>query len=523
MGFESAERPPRTEEPPLRVAEVLAALSLTTDLAAGMTFEKGLRACAVATRFAQDLPGSDPIMRRTVFETALLRSVGCTSYAPELAALFGDDVAVQAALKTLDPGDDAVLAGQLAGFGAWAGADAPRLARTLVEAFPTVGVEAMRNGCETSRALGSGLGLRPDSLDALDHVYERWDGLGIPDGTAGQHISLAARIVHLAEQAVLAHAVDGISAATTEVRRRSGGQLDPELAAEFLRDPTGALAPLDDRDAFATVLDTEPTPHHTLPYGWLPQLCAVLARVVDLKSPWLLGHSEHVAALAEQAARLSGLDAAAARRLRCAGLLHDLGRVGVSSSVWDKPGPLGVAERERVRMHTYWTQRILARVPALAALAPIASAHHERVDGGGYHRGDSSATLSLDARILAAADTFAALTEPRPHRPAYPVHAAAEILMREAENGALDEQAAAAVVEAAGRPRPPTVLPAGLTGREVQVLRLAARGLRNREIGERLEISDRTVGHHLAHIYHKTGRRTRAGVAVYAMEHGLLP
>lgn len=126
MGFESAERPPRIEEPPLRVAEVLAALSLTTDLAAGMTFEKGLRACAVATRFAQDLTGSDPILRRTVFETALLRSVGCISYAPELAALFGDDVAVQAALKTLDPGDEAVLAGQLAGFGAWAGADAPR-------------------------------------------------------------------------------------------------------------------------------------------------------------------------------------------------------------------------------------------------------------------------------------------------------------------------------------------------------------------------------------------------------------
>lgn len=199
MGIDSPGAAPRAEEPPLRVAEVLAALSLTTDPAAGMTFEKGLRMCAVATSFAGALPDSDPVLCRTVFETALLRSVGCTSYAPELAALFGDDVAVQTALKTLDPGDETVLARQLAGFGEWAGADAPRLAQTLVDAFPTVGVEAMRSGCETSRALGSGLGLRPESLEALDHVYERWDGRGIPDGIVGQRISLAARIVHLAE------------------------------------------------------------------------------------------------------------------------------------------------------------------------------------------------------------------------------------------------------------------------------------------------------------------------------------
>ncbi|WP_162794765.1 HD domain-containing phosphohydrolase [Nonomuraea lactucae] len=488
-----------------------------------MPFEKGLRTSAVATKLAGALLGGDPLSCRVVFETAMLRSVGCTSYAPELAAIFRDDVAFQAALKTLDTGDEKVFATQLRTFGDWAGDESPGLARTLVEVFPTVGVEAMRNGCETSRALGAGLGLRPESIEALDDVYERWDGCGIPDGRRGAQLSLAARIVHVAEQAVLAHAVGGVPAAVAEVRRRSGGHLDPELAKAFLAAPDVALASLEHPDAIAMVLDVEPAPHVTVPFGSVPRLCAVLARVVDLKSQWLLGHSEHVATLAADAGRLAGMDPDAVTELHCAGLLHDLGRVGVSSSVWDRPGPLGLAEMERVRMHTYWTQRVLERVPVLASLAPIASAHHERVDGGGYHRGDPSANLALPARILAAADVFAALTEPRAHRAAFTVEAAADLLAREAGSGALDGQACAVVIEAAGRPRPRSVLPAGLTEREVEVLCLAARGLRNREIGERLSISGRTVGHHLSHIYDKTGRRTRAGVAVFAMEHGLLP
>ncbi|MEV0298319.1 HD domain-containing phosphohydrolase [Nocardia sp. NPDC050710] len=507
----------------VRIAEMLAALSLTTDLAAGVPFEKGLRTCVVATAFAESLLGADPVTLRVVFETALLRSIGCTSFAPELAAIFGDDVAFQAALKTLDPGDEAMFAEQLRDFGHWAGADAPRLARTLVEVLPTVGVEAMRNGCEAGRALGGGLGLRSDSIRALDDVYERWDGRGIPDGRAGEDLSLATRVIHLAEQAVLAHAVGGVTGAVSEIRRRGGRHLDPHLVEVFCADPGAALAPLEHPDAIAAVLAAEPVPHITVAFAALPRLCAVLARLVDLKSQWLLGHSEHVAALAADAGRLAGLDAAAVVELRCAALLHDLGRVGVPSSIWDRPGPLGIAEMERVRMHTYWTQRVLDRVPALAHLAPIASAHHERADGSGYHRGDSSTQLPLAARILAAADTFAALTEPRAHRAAFDPQAAAELLMKEADDGTLDRQSCALVIEAAGQPRPRQGLPAGLTEREVEVLCLAARGLRNREIAERLRISDRTVGHHLAHIYNKTGRRTRAGVAVFAMEHGLLP
>ncbi|MET8117784.1 HD domain-containing phosphohydrolase [Micromonospora sp. NPDC005291] len=506
----------------IRVAEVLATVSLTTDVAAGMSFEKGLQTCAVATRLAR-LAGGDDRHVRVVFETALLRSIGCTSYAPELAALFGDDVALQAVLKHLDVADDALLDGLTRDFGNWAGPDPARLARTFLEMFPTVGVQAMRHGCETSRDLGPRLGVLPESVAALEDVYERWDGRGIPEGRSGADLSPAARTVHVAEQAVLAYAVGGVGGAVAEVRRRSGGHLDPALADVFLATPEAALAPSDTTDAVVPVLEAEPLPHATVPFGSVPQLSAVLARIVDMKSPWLLGHSEHVADLAEGAGRVAGLDEKALTELRSAALLHDLGRVVVPAGIWDRPTTLTAAETERVRTHTYWTHRILQRVPALATLAPIASAHHERADGGGYHRGDPVRELPLTARIVAAADMLAALTEPRAHRPAYSLPDAAKILVRDADEGGTDKEACALVLAAAGMSAPRRPLPDGLTDREVQVLRLAARGLTSRQAGAELSISPRTVDHHLTHIYDKTGRRTRAGIALYAMEHSLLP
>ena len=505
----------------IRVAEVLAAVSLTTDIAAGMSFEKGLRTCAVATGLARRA-GAGSAEVRAVFEAALLRSIGCTSYAPELARLFGDDVAFQAWLKRADVGDESVFAAQLAEFGQWAGPGGGRLAHTFAEVLSTVGAEATRNGCETGRGLAPLLGLSPMSVTALDDVYERWDGRGIPDGRAGDGLSWAGRVVQVAEQAVLAHAAGGVPAAVAEVRRRSGGHLDPAVAALFLAGPRVAMAPLDLPDAIAAVLDAEPDPHVTVPADAVPRLATALARLVDLKSPWLLGHSEHVAGLAENAGRAAGLPDGAVTDLRCAALLHDLGRAGVSAGVWDRPGALTAAETERVRMHPYWTQRILQRVPALAPLAATASSHHERVDGGGYHRGDPDRARPLAARILAAADMFAALTEDRAHRPAYPASEAVRLLIRDADGGGVDPEACRLVIEAAGVSAPRRSLPDGLTPREAEVLRLAARGLQNRQIGVELSISHRTAGHHLAHIYRKTGRRTRAGLALYDMEQGFL-
>lgn len=503
--------------PPVPVVEVLAALSLTTDLASGVPFEKGLATCAVATSFASAL-GVSVDERRDVFHTALLRAVGCTSYASENAALFDDDTAFQAALKALDPGDPDVFAAQLARFGAWSGPDAqPVLARRFLDVVPTEAPRATAASCEVSRALGPRLGLPEGAVAALDDVFERWDGRGMPGVRGGESLSPVIRIVHLAEQAARAHASGGQAAACAEVARRAGGHLDPDLAARFVADADEVLAVLDTPDLLATVVALEPGLRSVVDDP--AALCGSLAIVVDLKGRFLLGHSAHVADLACGAARLMGVDDTG---LRAAALLHDLGRAGVSSAVWDRPGPLGVADTERVRLHAYWTGRVLDRCPALAGLAPVAAAHHERLDGHGYHRGAAAADLPVAARLLATADVFAALTEDRPHRPALAPSDAASTLVGEGAAGLLDREVCGAVVEAAGLPRPRVAWPCDLTDREVDVLRLAARGLSNRLIADELGLSGRTVETHLTHVYDKTGRRTRAGAAVFAMEHDLL-
>jgi HD-GYP domain-containing protein (c-di-GMP phosphodiesterase class II)/DNA-binding CsgD family transcriptional regulator len=508
--------------PRARVAEVFAALSLTTDLATGVPFEKGLRTCALATAFASEL-GLDDADRSAVFHVALLRSIGCTAHASENAALFADDTAFEGALHRLDPGDSGVFARQLADFGGWAPERRTELARRFVAVAPVEGPRASRAGCEVSRALGERLALAPAVVDALDDVYERWDGWGIPGARRGEQVSAVARIVHVAEQAVLAAADGGPAAALAEVARRAGGHLDPDLVTAFLRAGDALLSVLDVPDVLAAVLAAEPAPAAAAGTARLHDLCSSLAVVVDLKGRHLLGHSAHVAEVAESGAGAAGLSEGDRARVHAAGLLHDLGRVAVSSEVWDRPGRLGAADRERVRLHTYWTDRVLRRCTGLAPLAEIAAGHHERCDASGYHRGVGAAELCFGARIMAAADVFAALTESRPHRPPRSAADARTVLMMEADAGRLDPDACTAVIAGAGLPRPRRAWPCGLTDREAEVLRLAARGMSNRAIAEELRVSDRTVGHHLAHVFDKTGRRTRAGAAVFAMEHGLVP
>jgi HD-GYP domain-containing protein (c-di-GMP phosphodiesterase class II) len=500
----------------VRVVEILAAVSLTTDLASGMPFEKGLQTCAVATSFARSLGLAEPDLD-IVFHAALMRSIGCTAYASENAEFFGDDVRFQRALKELDVADPA----QLRRFGDWAPpGEQPVLAARFQAVAPVEGPRAVRAGCAVAHALAPRLGLPTGVAAALDDVYERWDGHGFPGRVGGDDVSLAIRIVHVGEQAVLAYHTGGAPAAIDEVSRRAGGHLDPDLVDAFRRAADAHLDQLRADDALAAVLRAEPRALAPVGPDGLLTLSRALAVVVDLKGRFLLGHSAHVAGLASTAGRLAGLDGT---DLEIAGLLHDIGRVGVPSAVWDRPGPHSSADWERIRLHPYWTERVLRRCPALAPLADLAAAHHEHLDGSGYHRGARAADLSPAQRLLAAADAFAELTEPRPDRPALDLAAAARLMDVESRAGRLDADACAAVVEAAGLPRRAAAYPADLSAREVDVLRLAARGLSNKQIAAELSLSDRTVGNHLARVYDKIGNRTRAGAAVFAIEHGLLP
>jgi HD-GYP domain-containing protein (c-di-GMP phosphodiesterase class II) len=271
------------------------------------------------------------------------------------------------------------------------------------------------------------------------------------------------------------------------------------------------------------VLDAEPVPGAPLSDAALDAVLRAAADFVDLKSPYTVGHSAGVGELAGVAAIFLGLPAADAVAVRRAGYVHDLGRVAVSAGIWGKPGPLSRGEWEQVRLHPYYTERALARPAALAELGALAGVHHERMDGSGYHRGAPAVMLTAAARVLAVADTYHALGEPRPHREPYAAAPAADVLRSDARAGLLDADAVEAVLEAAGqRPRQRRGRVAGLTPREIEVLRLAARGSSIRQIAATLVIAPKTVDAHLQHVYTKIGVSTRAAATVYAMQHDLI-
>jgi HD-GYP domain-containing protein (c-di-GMP phosphodiesterase class II) len=283
------------------------------------------------------------------------------------------------------------------------------------------------------------------------------------------------------------------------------------------------MAELDD-DQYAAVMGAEPAPAVTIDHGQLDIALRAVADFADIKSPYLRGHSTGVAELASTAATAAGLSDDIAATVRRAALVHDIGRVGVSNEIWDHPGPLSTDQWERVRLHPYLTERVLRRCSLLEPYADLAGRHHERADGSGYHRGSSGDGLTLAARVLAAADAFHAMTEPRPHRAALDASAAASELAGQVERGVLTSREVDAVLAAAGQdPGPRNVeRPAGLTEREVDVLRLIARGHSNKQVGATLGISPKTVGHHVEHIYAKAGVTTRAGATLFAMENDLL-
>jgi DNA-binding CsgD family transcriptional regulator len=334
-------------------------------------------------------------------------------------------------------------------------------------------------------------------------------------------VPLPARLAQLAEFVEVANRVGGVRGAKALARRRGGKQFDPALAKLVVDDGELILAGVDSATAWDDVIDAEPALAITLAEAEFDPALASIANFVDLKSPYFLGHALAVAELAEAAAKALGLDETLLRR---AGLVHGLGRLGISNAIWDKRGPLGVGERERVRLQPYLTERMLGRSEALAPFAAIVAQMRERLDGSGYPLRLSGGAISRPARVLAAAEAYQAMREPRPHRPQLSAEAAAAELRADAKAGRLDPEAVEAVLGAAGHRVPRRRGgPAGLTTREIEVLRLVARGLSNKEIAGRLVITPKTVGNHVEHIYRKIEASTRAAASLYAMQQGLLP
>jgi HD-GYP domain-containing protein (c-di-GMP phosphodiesterase class II) len=508
---------------PARLSELIAALSLATDLGLGEPMEHLLRSCLISMRLGERM-GLTDAERAEVYYVSLLAWVGCMSDSTEMSALFGDDIAWRADAARVD---DAPLA--MPWFllrSAGSGAPPMKRARLRGQVLLTGGrtmTQSMAANCQLTGQLAKRLGLGEAIQRSLQQVFARWDGRGMPGGLKRDDIALSARIMRLADVAEVYHREHGIPAAVEAVVKRRGSSLDPTLVDEFRRRAPEVLPTMGPDSSWDEVIAAEPLSRAPLTESELDIALEAIADFTDLKSIYFSGHSRGVAKLAADAARHAGFPERDVVVLRRAGLVHHLGRSGVPNTIWDKPGPLTFLEWERVRLHPYYTERVLARVPALARVAAIAVAHHERLDGSGYHRGLSGGAIGPSARLLAAADAYQAMSQVRAYRPVLSAEHAAAQLRADVRAGRLAGDAVEAVLHAAGqqtRRRPVAV--AGLTVREVQVLSLLARGVSNRNVAKSLSISEKTVGNHVEHIYTKIGVSTRPAATLFALQHGLL-
>lgn len=501
----------------------LAPLSVASDAGAALPPETGFRTALLGLRAAE--LASEPVDAGQVYFGALLRHLGCSATATEETRLMGDERELRASMATADAGSPAsMLSAAWRGFGAGRSRRerARRVGRFLVQA-PRQVPRIFSDRCEVAMRLADRLGLPVGVQRVLTESYERHDGKGAPAGKKGDDICAPARILGAAELvAMCARLRGGAEMARDLLVHRKGTQFDPEVVALFLRNWPALLETLEG-DARENLLRREPPVPVAIDLRDADRFAVTFADFVDLKSPWTLGHSRRVSALAQAAARELGLPEADQERLATAGLLHDLGRVGVSNAVWDKPGPLTESEREAMRSHASFTERILESSVAWRSLAALAASDHERVDGSGYPHRSVPPNAGFPARLLAAADVFAALTEDRPHRAALAPADAARALRDEASRGRLDRAAADAVLASQDllRGERPS-LPRGITERELEVLRLLARGLVDKEIAARLGISHRTVHHHNQALFQKIGVTTRGAAALFAIENGLL-
>ena len=511
---------------PLRLGELVATLALAQDNAFGQPLESQLRSCLLATWICE-AAGFDQQLRETAYWVALLRYIGCTGHAHEVATVFGDEIAIRAQTLVHDAANPAEVMRDVVAF-ATAGRspeERDEVVRMIQETAREWAVYNFSSGCEVADMLVQRLDFGPDVREALRFTFERWNGNGYPAHAQGDSIPLAMRIVHLSHDMEAIGRLFSPDHALEAARDRRDRTYDPTLADLFVMHGRGWFDQLRETEPWDAVLAVEPEPHRMLTGAELDNALTVVADFIDLKSPYMGGHSRRCAELAADAARVLGLAEEAVTALRRATLVHDFGTTVVPNSIWDKPGPLTRTEFDRVELHPMLTEQMLRRSPALAVLNPAASAHHEKCDGSGYHKRVQADADGLEACVLAATEIYVGLTTERADRlPFSPGDAAAELRRLESE-GVLEPRASRAVLVAAGHGEPRSSSgkrprnPGGLTRREVDVLRLAAKGLTTRQIADRLYISPKTADHHIQHIYSKIGVSTRAAAALWAIQH----
>jgi len=507
----------------IRLSDLLVSLSMATDLGLGQPPEHMARSARIGMRLGARL-GLDAKDLATLYDVGILTYVGCPVYGNESAVLFGDDIDFRALAIEVDLAGFPAMMFMLrrAGHGTSAFNRARQAAAVMAGGGRQV-VQQMAEHCSAAGSLAARLGLGDDVRMGIEQAYARWDGQGVPGDLSGTDVSLAARVSHVAEACEVFERTAGVEAAVDVVRLRSGTHFDPEIAELVSTDPESLFEDLD-HDTVDEFLTTEPADRGSLTDEDLDQALEAIGDFCDLRCTFFAGHARGTAELVRGAARLMNLPSTDADLAYRAALIHDVGRFGVSGSVWAKPGPLTANELERMRLHVYYVERIFSRPEQLRRIGLLAATHHERMDASGYHRAVGRTMLSSGARILAVADAYNAMRQPRPHRRALSEAEALGELHADVGAGRLDPMATDAVLAAAGQlvSRSRAGGPAGLTTRESDVLALLAQGMPNKGIARELGISPKTVSNHVEHVYSKLGVPNRTGAAMYAMQYGIV-
>ena len=504
-------------------------LAYATDLATGHSRDFALRSCLLAMRFAE-VAKLDEETRRSIYHQALLRYIGCNADTHLLAAAWGDEITLRSELHYIDIGN---LTEFVELFVRAIKRKYPRASpeeleeavrRCLAEA-PQVNIPILSGHCEVAQRIAERIGLPESIKENLGQIYERWDGKGLPRGLSGNAVKFPVRVVTMAQDAIALNDRHGFTTMKEMIAKRAGGGYEPELVDLFLTHAEKLLAGLDGPVDREMILALEPVPHSMLSEAAAEEAYVAIADVIDMRMPFTFGHSRAVASLAAAAAKQMGLPASDVRDVRRAAYTHDIGELTVPVSTWMRAGPLTERETDEAHLHPYHGERALASLGGDGkAVASLVQRHHERLDGSGYYRNAKGPDLSPAARILAAAEAFQTAREARPYRPAMSDSAAAAKLRAAVKEGKLCHDAVEAVLTAAGQParRASSARLAGLTPREIEVLRLIAAGDTAKEAARKLDIAPKTADNHIQSLYSKISVTTRAGAALFALEQGLV-
>ena len=416
----------------IRLADILAALSHALDMVEGQPAGHCVRCCWIGIHVGREL-GLPERQISELYYTLLMKDAGCSSNAARICQLYmTDDIAFKRDFKTINGSLPQVLRFVLSHTGMNAGL-AERF-RALVHVFQNGGQiahELMEARCDRGAEIARKMRFADPVVEAIRSLDEHWDGSGMPKGLSGENIPVYSRIALIAQVADVFFTANGTQAARQEIAKRAGAWFDPALAAALDR-----VAAKDwfwatlRSDALQTaIFDLEPAQQRVfVDNDYLDDIAAAFAQIIDSKSPYTSGHSERVTLFADLIAEQLGFAEEKRSWLKRAALLHDIGKLGVSNSILDKPDKLDDAEWAAMKMHTIRGEEILSRIAAFADISTIAGAHHERLDGRGYPRGLSADQLSLEVRVVTTADIFDALTADRPYRAAMPVNKALAIM-----------------------------------------------------------------------------------------------